>query len=190
LTELDRSLVRACQEGDRRAWETLVHRYERLLYAIPLRCGLSEDDAADVFQTVCIKLLENLGKLRDERHLTGWLITTARHESWRVYRQKSRYMGLEEEGAGDAGDASSAPPGASLLPQEAVLRLEEEQMVRRAVQELGDRCRTLLEWLYQTDPTPSYAEIAKRLNVPIGAIGPTRARCLQQLKKTLQKMDF
>src|SRR5919198_4154865 len=78
VRDSDRPLVQACRAGDRRAWETLVRRYERLLYAIPLRCGLSEDDAADVFQTVCVRLLENLEKVRDEQHLTGWLITTAK----------------------------------------------------------------------------------------------------------------
>src|SRR5207253_7902824 len=60
----DRPLIRACLAGDRQAWETLIRRYQRLLYAIPIRCGLSEDDAADVFQTVCVRLLENLEKLR------------------------------------------------------------------------------------------------------------------------------
>ncbi|HEU4753729.1 MAG TPA: sigma-70 family RNA polymerase sigma factor, partial [Armatimonadota bacterium] len=72
----------------------------------------------------------------------------------------------------------------------AVLRLEEEQLVRDAVEELGERCRTLLGWLYQTDPPPPYTEIARRLNVPVGAVGPTRARCLQQLKRLLQRRGF
>src|SRR5438874_170812 len=103
LRELDRSLIRACLAGDRQAWETLIRRYERLLYSIPLRCGLSEDDAADVFQTVCVRLLENLEKLRDEGHLTGWLITTAKHEAWRVRRQKNR------QGSFNVGDPESAP---------------------------------------------------------------------------------
>jgi RNA polymerase sigma factor (sigma-70 family) len=191
LTEQDRSLIRACEAGDRQAWETLLHRYERLIYAIPLRCGLSEDDAADVFQTVCLKLLQNLAKLRNEQHLTGWLVLTAKHESWRVARLRGRDEPLDtsaEETAEQEPAATSAARGP--LPQEELLRLEEQQMVRRATEELGERCRRLLEWLYHSDPPVPYAEIAQRMNVSVGAIGPTRARCLEQLRKTLQKMGF
>jgi RNA polymerase sigma factor (sigma-70 family) len=191
LREADSALVRACQAGDRRAWETLIRRYQRLLYAIPIRCGLSEDDAADVFQTVCVRLLENLHKLRDEEHLTGWLITTARRESWRVQRVRRRDTPL---GSDDPEDAGESPldnlTATDLLPQEEAMRLEEEQLVRGAMEELSERCRTLLGWLYHTDPPPQYAEIARRLNVPVGAIGPTRARCLQQLKRILQRHGF
>jgi len=101
LREDDRTLVRACLDGNRRAWETLIQRYQRLLYAIPQRCGLSEDDAADVFQTVCLRLLQNLGNLRDERSLTSWLITTASREAWRVRRQRRRELaGIGTGGAG------------------------------------------------------------------------------------------
>jgi len=191
LKDVDRSLVRACQAGDREAWETLILRYQRLLYAIPLRCGLSEDDAADVFQTVCVKLLENLEKLRDEQHLTGWLITTAKHEAWRVHRLKRRHAALDysaTEGSGE--DGLDTLPAPDPLPHEAAVRLEEEQLVRVALGELGERCQTLLRWLYHTDPALPYAEIAARLNVSVGAIGPTRARCLQQLRKVLHRMDF
>lgn len=191
MRDSDRPLVQACLAGDRQAWETLIRRYERLLYSIPLRCGLTEDDAADVLQTVCLRLLENLEKLRDETHLTGWLITTAKHESWRVQRQKRRQVSLDEVSDGSGGAvAIDLLVAEDPLPHEAVVRLEEEQTVRLALRELGDRCRILLELLYQQDPPPSYAEIARRLDVSEGAIGPTRARCLQKLKKVLESMGF
>lgn len=187
----DRSLIRACLAGERQAWETLIRRYQRLLYAIPRRCGLSEDDAADVFQTVSVRLLENLEKLRDEAQLTRWLITTTQREAWRVQRQRRRRERGGEASWDESGDlALEEIPADAPLPHEAIVRLEEEQMVRLALDQLGGRCQTLLNLLYQTDPTPSYAEIAARLQVSVGAIGPTRARCLSKLKQLLQAMGF
>lgn len=185
----DQPLIHACLAGDRRAWETLIRRYERLLYSIPIRCGLSEDDAADVFQVVCLRLLENLGKLRDERHLTGWLVTTAKHESWRLHRRRKRQQNETSLDPNDPGDLESVP-GSDPAPHEEIIRLENEQLVRRAMSELAERCRLLLSLLYHTDPPPSYVEIARRLDVSPGAIGPTRARCLQQMKKVLDRLGF
>ena len=191
LKDLDRPLVRACLAGDRQAWEALIHRYERLLYSIPLRCGLTRDDADDVFQTVCVKLLENLDKLRDEAYLTGWLITTARRESWRVQRLRGRDAPFAEPEPGEAGESSlDSLADEDPLPQEEMIRLEEAQMVRVAMRELEERCRTLLELLYHADPELSYAEIAQRLNVSVGAIGPTRGRCLQKLRRVLERLGF
>src|SRR5205814_9331612 len=74
----DGDLLRRCQTGEERAWDALLRRYERLIYSIPLRCGLNEEDAADVFQFICIQLLNNLERVRDEEHLTAWIITLAK----------------------------------------------------------------------------------------------------------------
>jgi len=187
LRDPDRSLVRACLAGDPDAWEALIRRYERLLYAIPRRCGLAEEDAADVFQTVCVKLLENLERLREEQHLTAWLVTTARRESWRLYQVRSAQQAT---GGGADEEALEALPAISFLPEEEVLRLESAQLVRAGLEDLPERCRMLLGLLYRTDPRPSYEEIARKLNVSVGAIGPTRGRCLQQLRKILERMGF
>jgi RNA polymerase sigma factor (sigma-70 family) len=188
LTDSDRPLIRACLDGDRRAWETLIQRYHRLLYAIPLRCGLSEDDAADVFQTVCVRLLQNLEDLRDEDHLTRWLIITAKHESWRMQRQKRRHVAIGDSEETDA--ALEAIPSDDPLPDEAVVRMEQEQFVRLAIRELGTRCRTLLELLYQSDPPLTYVEVARKMNMTWTSIGATRVRCLQKLRKILDRMGF
>jgi RNA polymerase sigma factor (sigma-70 family) len=187
LSDLDSSLIRACQAGDARAWEQLIRRYQRLLYAIPLRCGLSEEDAADVFQTVCLRLLENLDRLRNEQHLTGWLITTTKREAWRLCELQRRAPTQKLEAEEELYESLPAP---DLLPEEEVLKLEQEQLVRRAMEELGERCRTLLGMLYQTEPPLAYEEIARRLNVSVGAIGPTRARCLEKLRKVLLRMGY
>jgi len=185
----DGTLVQGCQAGDRHAWEALILRYERLLWGIALRCGLSEDDADDVFQTVCVKLLDNLDKLRDDGHLKGWLITTAKHEAWRVQRLRRRQVSLSD-GDDESYDALEAQPADDPLPGEVLLHMEEEQMVRLALEELGDNCRTLIRLLYHSDPICSYSEIARIMQISEGAIGPTRARCLQKLKKILLQQGF
>lgn len=186
----DADLIRACREGDRAAWEALLARYQRLIYSVPLRCGLSEDDAADVFQTVCVRLLENLGRLRDEQRLGSWLVTTASREAWRVQRCARRDTPLSAEGAEDGETGAEALPDPGLLPEDAAARLEDQHLVRQAVEEMGERCRIMLRLLYYTEPAPPYAEIAAQLGMPEGSVGPTRARCLQQLRRILEKHGF
>ena len=88
----DSDLLRRCQSGDERAWEALTRRYERLIYSVALRCGLNEEDAADVFQFVCLRLLDNFDRVRGEDHLTPWLITTAKREAWRILRRRRRQV--------------------------------------------------------------------------------------------------
>src|SRR5512140_2579974 len=84
----DPELITACLDrNDHQAWETLVHRYQRLIYTIPLQVGLSEHEAAEVFQTVCVLLLENLAYLRQRDRLGGWLAVTTRRAAWRLIRQ-------------------------------------------------------------------------------------------------------
>lgn len=162
-----------------------MHRYQRLVYSVPLRCGLSPEDAEDVFQTVFLRLVQNLESLRDEGSLTAWLMTTARRESWRIgagrRKKESRETSLEP---------GEKLPDGDLLPEAEAVRTVEEQLVRAGLAELDERCRRLLEWLYRSDPPVPYAEAARRLNVPTGAIGPTRARCLQKLKKILLRNGF
>jgi len=184
----DTTLVKECLSGNRRAWEELVKRYSRLIYGIALRRNLSEDDAADVFQTVCIKLLANLEKLKDDQHLLGWMITTAKHECSHLLRQRQRHQTslppvlsesiLESRSVGD------------VWPDDLVMQLEEEHLVHLAVADMNIRCRQLIELLYLTDPPTTYLDVSRRLDIPSGSIGPTRARCLKGLKEKLMKLGF
>ena len=183
----DRLLIDGCVAGDRRSWEQLVLRYERLIYSIALRSGLNDDDAADVFLTVCGTLLENLEKLRDDEHLTGWMILTARRESWRMRQSIGRTISVNHA---DADEFLSALSSDEPSPFDVLAKVEDEQMVRLAMQEMGGNCRQLLELRYLADPPISYGEIARRLDVSTGAIGPMRGRCLQKLRKILEEMGF
>ena len=183
----DSFLLERCLAGERNAWEQLVTRYERLIYKIARHGGLSADDSADVFQNVCLALYRNLHKLRNEQHVTGWLILTTKREVWRLYRQQRHDEPLPNN---EAEEQNLLLKSEALSPEDVVLKLEQEQMVRCAMEDLGESCRTLLRMRYHTDPPPSYAEIARSLNVAEGAIGPMRARCLHKLRKLLEQQGF
>lgn len=177
--ESDPALVQACLAGDEAAWEELVDRYGRLVYSIPRRNGLAEADADDVFQNVFATLFRRLGDLRDQTRLSSWLITTAHRESWRVGKLARRSVELDD------GVASAAAP-----PLDEVARAEREQAVRQALRRLDGRCRELLTALFLAPETPSYEAIGARLGMPVGSIGPTRARCFTKLEAVLRELGI
>ena len=90
MSGTDADLVAACLRGEQAAWDALVDRYAALIYSIALKYGLPEVDAADVFQSVCVTLLEKLGSIRDPRGLAAWIITTTSRLCWSVVRQRNR----------------------------------------------------------------------------------------------------
>jgi RNA polymerase sigma factor (sigma-70 family) len=185
----DEQLLAGCRRGDEGAWEALVLRYQRLIYAIPRRAGLDEDAAAEVFQDVFTALLESIDAIEQPSRLQAWLVTTAKRKTWRmVGRSKALRPFASEEGAGDDEMYDLAAEG--LLPDEALTRLEEQHLVRAALGELGDRCRTLLQMLFYAAEPPPYADIAAALGTSEGSIGPTRARCLKKLLDALKKKGF
>ena len=182
----DPELIAACLDrNDHRAWEALVHRYQRLIYTIPLQSGLSETEAAEVFQTVCLLLLENLAYLRQRDRLGGWLAVTTRRAAWRLLRQLRR-----TETANLDFELFENQPSGEPAVEEIFLQLERQSAVRAALEELGPRCRQLLQLLFYTEPRPSYHDILQTLTLPTGSIGPTRARCLEKMVRILAKMGF
>lgn len=175
----DESLLMACRQGDESAWEALVERYQRLVFSIPLRAGLSSQAAADVFQTVFATLIEQIERIEQPERLGAWLVTTARRETWRVSRKER----VADHATID--DELLFLSDEQLLPDEVLLRLESQHEVRAAVNLLDQRCRTLIMLLfYRPEPAP-YDEIAAILQTTEGGIGPTRARCLQKLRRLL-----
>ncbi|HKQ07808.1 MAG TPA: sigma-70 family RNA polymerase sigma factor [Blastocatellia bacterium] len=182
----DRELIAACLAGDAAAWEALVARYQRLVYSIPLKARLSTDDAADIFQSVWLKLYEKLAGLRDHEKLSSWLITTTTREVWRVTARKRRDAAPTASDDDDQTDALSQIAATAPLADAERELLEQQQLVRDALEALPERCRNLLTMLFYEKDELSYAEIARRLGMPVPSVGPTRARCLEKMRKMLQ----
>jgi RNA polymerase sigma factor (sigma-70 family) len=179
----DIELIDSCLQGKKRAWTELIDRYRRLIYSVPVKMGLKPDQADEVFQDVCVKLLTRLETLRDGRSLPRWLIVTAQRRCYDLLAQSRRQPTSDEPQDDKVEDTQ--PRG-----DELVLESERAQLVRHALEELGRVCRELLHGLFYTDPPLSYQELGKRLGRPHGSLGPTRARCLQSLRKRLGEMGF
>lgn len=174
----DEKLIEACRDGDEGAWMTLVDRYERLVYTVPSRYGLTPAEIDDVFQTVWVSLLNNLDNLREPERVAAWLVTTARRECWEHRRgpefENTISSNFEDESIDKEVDE---PP-----PEELVMEYRRHEMLRGAIDQLQEQCRRLLWFLYFEATIPSYAVIAEKLDMPIGSIGPMRARCLKKLR--------
>lgn len=177
-------LVAGAAQGDQPSWDTLVARYSGLVWAVARSHRLSSADAADVFQTTWLRLVEHLHRIREPEHLGGWLSATARHESLRLLRISGREQPDEDVSLGrESGPGSGADGGPS--PEAVVIAGEERARVVAAFEHLAPRCRLLLRML-ASDPAPSYAEISQALDMPVGSIGPTRGRCLEHLRRVLE----
>ncbi|HSE38380.1 MAG TPA: sigma-70 family RNA polymerase sigma factor [Blastocatellia bacterium] len=186
LAELDdRALVTACLDGDHFAWEALITRYQRLIYSIPIKARLSQDDAADIFQSVCLKLYEKLATIRDTERISSWLITTTSRECWRLSARNRRES--VPAGAGDDDDSFQKEiPATGPLADEQREILEQQHEVRQAIEALPERCRNLITMLFYQKDELSYADVAGRMRMPVPSVGPTRARCLEKLRKLLE----
>jgi RNA polymerase sigma factor (sigma-70 family) len=187
----DDDLVRRCRDGQQAAWSTLVRRFQRLVYTVPRRAGLSEAQAADVFQTTYARLFENIDRIDDASRVRAWLVTTARRETLRLLKEGSRIVDLAGARTGDEDGGSSEDPLEQIadtapLPDALLDDLQQQHRVREALDRLDPRSRQLLELLFlQEEPLP-YGEIAARLDIAEGSIGPTRARALEKLRKLMR----
>ncbi|HEV2522460.1 MAG TPA: sigma-70 family RNA polymerase sigma factor [Candidatus Acidoferrales bacterium] len=180
----DSRLVRDCLKGREEAWAALVDKYKNLIYSIPIKYGLAPDEAADIFQSVCLETLSRLETLREPGALPKWLMQVAAHKCYHFKRQQSRIVSFDE-------DSESCPPlGAPVPDAEAILReVEREQSLREAIAALQPRCAQLVEMLFFEEPAVPYAEAAKRLGIATGSIGFIRGRCLKQLRKRLEARE-
>jgi RNA polymerase sigma factor (sigma-70 family) len=176
----DADLVHACTRGDREAWETLVRRYERLVFSVARRGGLDEDAAADVFQRVFVSLVEHLHTLQQPERLSAWLVTSAKRETWRTSRRAAAHRAVHApvDHAADVADTDATA-------EDELVRLEEQDLIRRAVDCLDGRCRSLLQLMFYSEQPLTYGEIAGRMNMAEGSIGPIRGRCLERLRNQL-----
>ena len=181
----DKELLISCRRGDESSWQALVDRYQRLIYAIPRRAVLNEDLASEVFQEVFVTLFEKMNEINEPDRLHAWLVTTARRKTWRLV-SKERASHSTNAGDGDAGDEALAVVDNALLPDETLVRLEEQHRIRTALTDLDPRCRQILTMLYYQAEPPPYSDVATAMGMPEGSIGPTRARCLKKLLKLLE----
>ena len=170
------ALVTRAANSDQDAWNEIIERYAPLVWSICTRYQLKNQDIEDVGQTVWLLLVEQLGKLREPAALPGWLATTTQRECLRALTAARR--------TADAGtlDDALAVVDAAVIEQE-ILAAERNAALRTALGELPLRCRQLLAMLI-SDPPSSYTEISATLRIPIGSIGPQRARCLQRLRRS------
>jgi len=175
----DPELVAMCLKGDAVAWEALIVRYRRLIYSVPVRFGFSSADASDVFQAVCLKLIEHLHEVKDETKVSSWLITTTTRQCIHVKSLKYRESGTDDE--------FEEPPDPGENLEELRIMTEQQQTVRDAVDQLTGRCRTLVEMLYFDQRALSYEEISQMMGMPVASVGPTRARCLDKLRTILRR---
>jgi RNA polymerase sigma factor (sigma-70 family) len=169
-TESDSELVDRCLIGDESAWTQLIARYQRLVYSVARALCSDPDDTADVFQSTCLDLYKGLPELRDVKALPAWLITVTRRRAISVLKARIP----------TAADTSEAAPSVDIIPI-----IEREHSIELALGQLPEKCRELIDLLYFNVHQPSYAEISRKLGIPVASIGPTRARCLDKLRKLL-----
>lgn len=172
------SLVAAAAAGDRAAWGAIVTEYAGLVWAVARNFRLSASDAADVCQVTWLRLVENLDRIRDPAALGSWLATTARREAITLLRQRREVPLAEPEWAA-AADEHEPPPWQPLLIG------ERDRELWHAFRRLSARCQEVLRLLV-LEPADSYAAAAAALDMPVGSLGPTRARCLATLRGYLR----
>jgi RNA polymerase sigma factor (sigma-70 family) len=169
-THLDADLIDRCIQGDQAAWEEFVTRYHRLVYSVAHALCPPGEDVSDVFQQVWLEVYQHLNQLRNVEALPAWLMTITKRRMYALIRARRNSEQLSEE----------TPDLSELLSQ-----IEHEHTLERALTQLPDRCRKLIDLLYFDTSEPSYSEIARVMSMPESSIGPTRARCLEKLRKLI-----
>ncbi len=173
--ELERVLLAWGDQG--RGLRSSIDRLTARIRAVARLHRLRPHDAEDVVQTTWLRLIEHAGHVREPRAVGGWLETTARRESLRVLRESGRTQPVEPE---QLEDCLAAP---SVVSRHDIA--ESEASLNHAIDALPGRQRELMRMLL-AEPSPSYAEVATKLKMPIGSIGPTRQRALERLRRDPQ----
>lgn len=180
----DRELVASCLSGNEQAWSELIDRYNRLIFSIPLKQGLSRDEAADIFQAVCLDLVAELPRLRDPQALPAWIIQTTLHKVSKWRRRSDRYV--PDEGV----HAERAPAPDTDMPDALIQEVQQSQALRQAVAGLSERCQRMVQMLFFEAPARPYKDVASQLGVATGSIGFLRSRCLDRLRAALAEVGL
>jgi RNA polymerase sigma factor (sigma-70 family) len=179
----DERLVSECRNGSEQAWAALVDKYKNLIYSIPIKMGMY-DDAADIFQAVCLDLLSDLPRLREPRALPKWLMQTCYRKCLHYRRRAEKHVPFAEE------DFEAAQAGETSLPGDLLTQLEKEQGLRDALAQMSSRCERMIRMLFFESPPRPYRSVADELDLATGSIGFIRGRCLNKLKQQLEKTGF
>jgi RNA polymerase sigma factor (sigma-70 family) len=174
------TLVEAARAGDDKAWKALVDRFSGLLWAIARSHRLSATDAADISQTTWLRLFENLDHIENPESVGAWLATTARREALRILRVSGRQAPASEDSIAYLGDADTTPPDGRLLAE------ERDRALWALIGRLPTRCQLMLR-LLTTDSPLSYDDLSVAVGMPRGSLGPTRARCLEHLRRLAEE---
>ncbi len=166
-------LVERARGGDQSAWSEIVDRFAGLVWAVVRGYALNPADALDAAQTTWLRLVEHLDRIREPEHLGAWLATTARRESLRLIQLRKSECPTDELEEVDALEPE---------PLDRLIQAERKEALSRAVTSLSSRGQAVVRLLF-SDEEPSYDQISVRLRMPVGAIGPTRRRCLDQLQR-------
>lgn len=185
LAKTDAELISACRRGDEAAWNELVDRYQRLIFTVPRRAGLSEEQSADILQEVFLTLFEKLDEIRQPEKIRSWIVTTAKFKTWGAIRAEKNFHSPETEAETEAEMANL--PDASPLADAVLIELEEQHLIRTALKEMEEKCRKILSMIYLQDSAATYAEVAREVGVGETSVSPLRTRCLKKLAKILEK---
>ncbi|PYS99374.1 MAG: hypothetical protein DMF63_12215 [Acidobacteria bacterium] len=185
LERSDAELIRDCRDGSQSAWDELVVRYQRLIYAIPRRAGLTDEQSADVFQEVFLTLFEKIDEIEQPEKIRSWIVTTAKFKTWATVRgSKGLYSPeTDEEMEREMAKLKDAAP----LADEMLIELEQQHLIRTALKLLEERCQKIISMLYLRASAASYSEVAAEVGVGETSISPLRSRCLKKLEKLLAK---
>jgi RNA polymerase sigma factor (sigma-70 family) len=170
-------LVARARNGDKLAWDALVERYAPLIWSICHRHRLDAADAADVSQSVWLRLVDQLGRIREPAALPGWLATTTRRECRQVLRTA---RGTQPPAY--APEVESMPDQLAQTAEQEVLAAERHAALRQAFGTLDPFSQQLIALLIQDPPVP-YAEISAKLGIAVGSIWPNRGRCLEKMRR-------
>lgn len=172
-----RRLVAAAAGGDRQAWDELVDSFAGLVWSVIRSYGVFGAEAEDISQTVWLRFVEHLDRLREPERAGAWLATTARHECFRILRRRGRNLPMAEP------PEPEVPP---VDPSVDLVAAEDRGALLAALELAPPRCQQLLRLLIH-DPPLHYDEISAALDMPKGSIGPTRQRCLGHVRALLAR---
>jgi RNA polymerase sigma factor (sigma-70 family) len=183
-TASDHALIAGCIEGDQQAWIQLLDRYKRLIYGVTVRFRLDVEDRHDIFQAVCLEVLKNLSSIRNAASLRYWILTITIRQCYALLKRRRDESRHEPVETADVLE-DSRPDTMQIY-----LVAEREAILRNAMDELPERCRSVIDLLFFSKEKTSYSQLGDTLGLSKDTIGSTRLRCLEKLRKIMESKGF